>query len=424
MIATARKIQIVADAIVGKNPEIPPELDSPWTVYVDWINEYREEAGDHCEVAQLLNGFYTRYIMRGADEAQEQYKAIREAIENPLYYPSMAEIIDDLPDVRWLWKDWITRGMVSLLAAMPGTGKSYLVLDLAHRLISGSQWPDGKPIEQPGSVIFVDAEFVPSIVKQRVNVWDRKDMEKLVMMWPDRERPFINFDDVTDRETLSDMCAQKKPSLVIIDSYGAASIKGENAKEDVQLLLAYLNQIAQKYDCGMLIVHHLNKGAQAQRSYLPMTLNSIRGSSHIVAMSRNVMGMQWIPTSEEPDENGPRRLWIMKSNVARLADPLGVSLEPHPADPEVAIVRYVDAPQPWREPTKGDECAEWLEDVLRSAEGPVSPKDVYEMGKEVGFSKKMIQRMRKGILFIQDTSDDKYSPNNQWEWVEVDVAGD
>lgn len=416
MIATARKVQIIADAMVGKDAKVPDGLDAPWTMYLDWILEYRQDAGGRCELAEILNAFYTRYIMRAGDEAREQYSAIQEAIENPLFYPSIADVIDDLPDVRWLWKGWLTRGMVSLLAAMPGTGKSYLALDLARRLIAGSQWPDGTRIEEPRRVIFVDAEFVPSIVKQRVSVWDRqREMSGLMMMWPNKERPFINLDDVTDRERLSDMCAEIEPGLVIVDSYGSATLRGENAKEDVQMLLAYFNYIAQTFDCGLLLVHHLNKGPQGQRSFLPMTLNSIRGSSHIVAMARNIMGMQWIPTSEEPDMNGPRRFWMMKCNVAQLVEPMGVALVPHPVNAEVAAVRYVDAPQPWREMSKGDECIEWLGDVLRS-EGPMSPGAVVELGDELGFGRRMIYRARKKLGHQIENTKGKKHPDNQWVW--------
>lgn len=417
MIATARKIQIVADAIVGRETYTPTrKLDTPWATYLTWIAEYRDDAGAHCEVAQLLNDFYTRYILRGEEDVQEHYKRIRAAITDPINYPNAAEVIDTLPDVRWLWKNWIPRGLVSLLAATPGTGKSYLALDLAHRLITGGVWPDGSPVQDPSPVLYVDAEYVPSIVKLRLSVWRRPDLTNLTLMWPDAERSFINLDDVLDRERLWDMCEQVRPGLVIVDSYGSVTLRGENNKEDVQLLLAFLSLISQEFDCGMMIVHHLRKSPGGQRGFLPMTTDSIRGSGHIPAMARNVLGLQWIPTSEHPDENGPRRLWVLKSNVAQHPDPLGVLLDPHPENDEVALLRYGDAPQAYREHTKSDECAEWLEDVLREAGEPLKPKEIFEMGKPIGFRKRMISEVRGKMKERIIDTEDKYHQDNQWQW--------
>lgn len=64
---------------------------------------------------------------------------------------------------------------------------------------------------------------------------------------------------------------------------------------------------------------------------------------------------------------------------------------------------------------KGDRCAEWLKDLLREADEPLSPKDIFEAGKEIGFNKKMIQRVRKKLFgCIRDTMDTNNHPANRW----------
>ena len=60
-------------------------------------------------------------------------------------FRSLAEIADQLRPVQWLWPGWLPLGMITLLAARPGTGKSLVALDLAHRIITGQAWPDGQP---------------------------------------------------------------------------------------------------------------------------------------------------------------------------------------------------------------------------------------------------------------------------------------
>ncbi len=51
------------------------------------------------------------------------------------------------------------------MAAWPGVGKPYFALDLAHRVISGLDTPDGSAFDRgTGKVIYVDVEdFLPTI---------------------------------------------------------------------------------------------------------------------------------------------------------------------------------------------------------------------------------------------------------------------
>ena len=60
-------------------------------------------------------------------------------------FASLDQLSAGIPPVSWLWPGWIPRGMITLLCAAPGAGKSYLALDLARRLIAGLPWPDGAP---------------------------------------------------------------------------------------------------------------------------------------------------------------------------------------------------------------------------------------------------------------------------------------
>ena len=83
-------------------------------------------------------------------------------------------------------------------------------------------------------------------------------------------------------------------------------------------------------------------------------------------MARNVLGLQWVATGPDPGEsqNGPRRLWVMKSNIGRYPPPLGVTFTSHPQHPDVALIGYGAPPVPYRAPTKSDDCADWLEELL------------------------------------------------------------
>jgi replicative DNA helicase len=415
ILSTKRKAQIVADAIIHRRlpgDDLIDGIGAEWNYYLKWIRQYLQSEQDN------LRSDFMAYFTAFSEEDKTRAEMIRECIDDPIEYLTAREIVAGLPDLEWLWKGWLPRRLVSLLAATPGTGKSYLGLDLARRIINGTEWPNGDAItdDAAGPVLYVDAENTPAIFKKRVSIWTPDELECLYLMLPIEDRSIINLDEYEDKDRLWDMVWDIRPRLVILDSYGSATLRGENNKEDVQLLLAFFNNLAKQLDTTVLIVHHLRKRHGPQTTFLPMTIDSIRGSSHIPAMARNVWGLQWIPTTDrELDQNGPRRLWVMKSNVGIYPDPVGIFFDSHPQNDEVALLRYGEAPQPYQERTKSDECAEWLEDLLREADEPMAPGDVVEMANVVGFNRRMVYRVRNKMDEIQDT-EDAHHPDNKWQW--------
>ena len=46
--------------------------------------------------------------------------------------------------VRWLWPKYVARGQVTILDGDPGTGKSFITMDLAARVSRGDVMPGGR----------------------------------------------------------------------------------------------------------------------------------------------------------------------------------------------------------------------------------------------------------------------------------------
>ena len=69
--------------------------------------------------------------------------------------------------VKWAWKRRFPLGKLSLISGDPGTGKSFLTIEIAARMTTGREWPDIP--EEPtnaGDVIFRRAatENVPRLI--------------------------------------------------------------------------------------------------------------------------------------------------------------------------------------------------------------------------------------------------------------------
>lgn len=333
--------------------------------------------------------FQARYARLTAEHREMVYA---EAERTP-HIPALGDL--RLPEIEWLWEQWIPRGMLTVLGAMPAAGKSYLALDLATRLIARTTFPDGAPVGEGGPVIYVDAENVPQILNQRARAWGT-DRSQLYVMGPADEQLALDFNHADDRDRLVEWAWKKSPALIVVDSLSSISARGENSVEDVRDIFSFLSRVALDFRCGLLLIHHLRKPATGCPPPGCLTFHELRGSSHISAISRSIIGLHWVQTGPLPRPDDPRRLEVLKTNLCRYPPPIGVSLHPLAHDPEVAGLTYGEVPPAYRQPTKRDECVRWLRELL-GQHGPLAPGQVMAMAQGAGFSRATVYRARQQL---------------------------
>ena len=374
-------------------------------------------APDGKRILEELSAAQVGAQQRSLQRAQQQARG-QEGAEAGGAYTPLAELAAELPPVSWLWRGWIPRGFISLLGAAPGMGKSLVALDLARRVLAGEALPDGQsPPEtgaRPGRVIYVDAEYVPQLAVARAGAWGM-DMRRLFMLLPEPGRYFMDFCGATDRDRLTEMVYALEPELIVVDSLSSITSAGENAVDDIREVLGFLNQVAQIQPCGLLLIHHLRKRSAALPASEELTIDDFRGSSHIIAMSRSVLGLSRVQTATPRERNGPRRLEVVKTNLGQLPQPLGVTFEPlESATPGVRLVYGVELPES-RPLTKAAACAELILELL--AEGPLTPRAVVEAAREEGYSRDTVYRARRALEGRVRSTEGCRSPDTQWERV-------
>jgi hypothetical protein len=421
ILSTTRKIHAIADYLrTGESPDLDPvDLGEPWVTYRKWIKDWITEDPNDVDLVRLRLDFmnYCYQQENDTNRHRRNHQLIDDAIKNPVTYQPIRAYINELPDMEWLWKDWLALGVISIFAAQTGAGKSYVALDLARRVINGDKFPDGSPVLKSGPVLYVDSENAPSLYKARVGTWSQDEQDGLYYMRADPDRFSLDLDSVDDRDRFLDHVCVLHPAMIIIDSYGSASSGGTNKKQDVQGLIGFLNRVAIDYQLAVLLVHHIRKNMveSNQNGNRVLTLDSIFGSMYITAWTRNVLMMQ---LAQWWNKNGPRRLWCEKSNAGLIREPMGINFRNHPLNSDVAMIEYGPAPEVDEEKTKTAECRSWLLDLLREAGEPVKPKVVLELGDIEGYNQRMVHRVRKQLdSRIRDTQG-RFNPDNCWELVE------
>ncbi len=372
-------------------------------------------------------------------------------------YPSLHDLSGKFPPVDWLWPSWIPRGMLTLFGASPGVGKSFVALDLARRIIHGQPFPDGAPAPSPGAdVLIVDAEGAPALLNQRAQAWGIDSSRLYLMLSPDRTG-FIDLVQPGQIRLLTLMINEIRPALIVVDSLAAATSRGETSLQSARDILGGLSTLARVFNTAILVIHHLRKrtrsGAAAPSPQV--SIDDLRGSSHLSAAARSVLALSLSRAPEGPAERSPsfpispsphhespslpispspsrgspplplspsppqpvtRRLEVVKTNLCRHPPPLALRFEGEGvAVPTLHYSEWVEPPPP---PTQLDLCARWLIDYLADADSPVKPADVVRAAVEQGFSRPTLYRARQALAGkVIDLGNSPHDPNKRWTLV-------
>lgn len=384
----------------------PNKLNEPWRTL--FLLAERDEYGAIVGSSPLRNAAMSMADDR--EQAQRWMDAISASAE-PLWFPSLAEIADSLEPVSWLWQEWLPRGMVSILGAFQGVGKSYFVMDLARITLHGDAWPDGAPLaHEPAraKVVYVDAESIPQVNNQRAQALGL-DSRRLYLMMADTGE-MIDLTKQHWRDHMLDLAYTVQPDLIIVDSLSTITTSGTNAAEEVSGLFAFLNGLARESNSALLLLHHLRKPGGGQLSLPGVSIHDFRGSTHIVAMARSVLGLSVV---QQPGKqfslNGPRHVEVVKTNLTTYPDKLEVRMEQPGGD----VVRFAYGPVGASVPDEPSPD-EWLLDYLE-VNGPTAPADVVAAGEQDGFSRATIFRTRKRLgKSIRDSAGAK-KRGNLWQ---------
>jgi hypothetical protein len=410
MLTNRRQQQALADLLHGLEPEV---------FFEQFSEPYRSLWREICH---LLDLGYDRYDIQQElarlklREGDDQLAATIDAVQvlepgATRQYTSLQEIGPALPQTTWLWPAWLPRGLLTLLAAWPGVGKTYFALDLARRVIANLPAPDGVPLNLTGgAVIFVDAEdFLPDVY-ERATVWGMA----LDRFYPLRRPPrdLMDLSRAEYQDPLIEMCYDLRPDLVIIDSLSLVNVRGENNIEDLRDVLGFFVELAGAFDLGLLLIHHLRKPGKGLIQ--PVTVHDLRGSGHLVAMARSIIALDVIRMGPEEDPNGPRQLKVLKKNRGKYPQPLSVQYHSAETNADVAVLEYgpLDLFQQVSE-TLMAQCAEWLLELLTEL-GPLPFNEIIVYADEVGFKRGTVAKARRYLgAKIVDTKGQR-QPGNQW----------
>jgi AAA domain len=298
--------------------------------------------------------------------------------------------------VKWLWRDRIPLGKVSVLDGDPGVGKSTVTLTVAAKVSTGSPFPDGTRPE-PADVILLSAEDdIGDTIRPRLEAAGA-DLARCWVL-PDvrpEGKPPRPPELPADLFLLEDLVKSKGAALVVIDPLMAflAGQVDSHRDQDVRRVLASMAYMAANTGAAVLIVRHMNKG-QGSALY--------RGSGSIGIVGAARAGLLAAP---DPDDDSRRILAMTKSNLAKMPEALAYRLvndelygvarvvwdgaSAHTAADLVRVGPRVDED----EAPALAEAVRVLEEILSN--GPLAAGNVKRLAAQAGVAERTLHRARK-----------------------------
>ncbi len=242
-----------------------------------------------------------------------------------------ADIDKLLGPIAWEWEGWLAKGIATLIAAEPGTGKSMLALRIAATYILGWSWPDGTPYTgERGAVLWCETESGEAMNRDRMKEWGIP-LEQVIVAGVN-PLDGISLESLRDVDQVRQLAARDDVRLIIIDSLSGSHSKSESENE-VGLLVKAVAQVARDTQKPVLITHHLNKQFRTNR----ISLLNVRGTTAIAQYVR----MIWALDAPDLDDSTALRLYSIKNNLARRPEEIGLRITstgmssiPVPQEPE------------------------------------------------------------------------------------------
>jgi len=198
----------------------------------------------------------------------------------PLPVVRVGEIVSEDHAPRWLVEQLWGASSVGVIGGAPKCAKTWLGLDLALSVATGTPCLGHYAVRQPGPVLVYLAEDALPAVRQRVEGMARhRGLDLAAVEMHVITAPTLRLDRDPDRARLLQAAQRLQPRLLLLDPLVRLHGIDENHAGEVAGLLAYFRSLQRRLDLSVLLVHHTRKNAAGGVA----AGQGLRGSSDIHA---------------------------------------------------------------------------------------------------------------------------------------------
>ncbi len=292
--------------------------------------------------------------------------------------------------INWLWPNYFPISKINLISGDPGAGKTWLCLDLAARLSTGRDWPDGSPCSERGNSLILSCEdgaadtFRPRLDKLKA------DLSGISIL----QIP-LDLSNGAGRSALISEIRHRNPKLIIIDPILDFSGRvNPNAVDQVRAMLTPLSEIAERASAALILTSHLNKSSVMQAIY-----RTAGSASGWVGKARAVFMVIKDKMNQEANQPFRRLFAPIKTNLSpiepqayffHISDNPGLTYERVPED--FNLENFLASDHRELGPQL-EEARSFLTVLLKT--GPAAAMEVIRQAQEAGIKEKTLLRAKK-----------------------------
>ena len=300
--------------------------------------------------------------------------------------------------IDWLWYPYIPYGKLTMIQGDPGGGKTMLILHLAGLLSSGHPLPfDNEDIErEPIVVIYQTSEDgYDDTIKPRLESFSKANLDNIIFI--NEEKCSLTMLD----ERIEEAIIRENARLFILDPIQAYVGNGVdiNRANEVRPLLKNLAQIAQRNNCAIILIGHMNKDRGSKSSYRNL------GSIDFPAACRSVL-----ICGEMKGENGFRAVVQDKCSLAPNGKPFAFELS---QENGFKWIGYYDITAEevlggMLHKSQKNNAIDFIETILSN--GPIASADIFSKAEQHGIAKRTLDSAKSELGVTS------YKKGNIWYW--------
>ncbi len=182
--------------------------------------------------------------------------------DDPLRVVRIDQIHREENAQRWLVEQLWGDSSVGVIGGAPKCSKTWLGLDLALSVATGTPCLGRYPVPRPGPVLIYLAEDALVSVRERVEgIAQHRGLELVGVDLHVITAPSLRLDRPPHQNRLLETAERLRPRLLLLDPLVRLHGVDENSAREVAELLAYFRLLQRRLDLSVILVHHTRKNA-------------------------------------------------------------------------------------------------------------------------------------------------------------------
>lgn len=214
---------------------------------------------------------------------------------------------------RWLIEGLWGRSAVGIIGGAPKCLKSWLGLDIALSVATGTPALNTYRVHERGPALVYLAEDALEVVRERIEGMARH--RRLALEAIDLHvitAPRLSLDTARDRSLLLETVSRLRPRLLLLDPLVRLHSIDENDARAIAELLSYIRELERRFALAVIVVHHARKNTSCAQAG-----QNLRGSSDLHAFGDSNLYLR---------RNRERLILLMEHRSASSPDPVELVL--------------------------------------------------------------------------------------------------